>query len=323
MPCPPHDVATLPCASFQRKILWYILPTLGLLALVTWLQLVRQEKTFHIAPPVEAGVVREMLLDHGFREVPRFEDASVVWTDADSAKAMGKPAHRQLHSVLSTHMDARPDGTCRSLTTARRLLGGSAEAAGVRVVECYVLPQQAMAAQEAMAAQGGFMWEVEPVDQVAQGLALENLGKPIPAPPITNNPQDLPGHGLWVVRRYDPSALLLEGRRFTVELYTLVSSIEPLRVYVHTEGAIWSAGKAFAREPLAPQERERHCTSPGDVSTSRCPGRQAGQQATMRLQPLEVWHLHRAVAAIRQSSQDSAKTQPRLSHHPISIPAAR
>ena len=276
--------------SFQQKILWYILPGLGLLALTTWILVIRRENAFFITPRLEASAVRRILLNDGFIEVLQPAQANIIWTDAHSASLLPDPRPLQIQNVLTTHADARVDGTCRALTAARERIGNSALAAGVSVAECYVLPLQTAGARAAMlsAGSGAAMWEVEPVDRVAKDLSLAELGKPIPMPPITNNPEDLPAEGMWVARRYDTRAYLIDKHRFTVELYALISSVEPLRVYVHTEGAIWRAGKHYTIEQLSPGDREKHCTSPGEGCTFRCPGLLAGQTAAGRLLPLQV-----------------------------------
>ena len=62
-------------------------------------------------------------------------------------------------------------------------------------------------------------------------------------PRLTNNPDALPRRGAWVARPVVERPFLLPGsrRRFDVQLFALVSGLEPLRVYLHTEGVLWRA----------------------------------------------------------------------------------
>lgn len=54
----------------------------------------------------------------------------------------------------------------------------------------------------------------------------------------------------WLVQRYIPSPLLIEGTKFTVRLYMLVTSLDPLRIYLHEEGVVKFCAAAFDADAL-------------------------------------------------------------------------
>eukprot|EP00966_Prymnesium_polylepis_P293114 6770231-Prymnesium_polylepis.1 len=184
--------------AFQRKVLWIVLPSLIVLAAVRWFISDHEDKTFWIAPPLEAGAVRRMLLAEGFREVMREEDATVAWTDPDSARWLKPGGRLQRRSTLVSHLDARSDGECRALSRAAQRLS-TVDVAGVRVARCFVLPHDAAAARDAMVHDegGAALWEVEPIDRLAVDRATALDGGARPPPIVTNNPSGLPTEGVW------------------------------------------------------------------------------------------------------------------------------
>ena len=272
--------------SFQKKLLWYGLPILATLAFVTWIIAERETKTFWIAPPLEASAVRRTLLAEGFHEVKRANEATVVWADPESARWL-EPGHRlQRRSVVVAPNEARGDGVCRAFSAMRARLAIALR--NVSVASCFVLPAQAKEAREAMVTEEGgkAMWEVEPVDRLAQGRAFQAEGLPNQPPAITNNPDTLPTEGIWTVRAYESDPYLLDGHRFTIDLYALATTLEPVRVYVHTDATLWRAARPYDRDNLSPEDRGRHCSRPSAASglqASRCKGSKEGRVMPMAM----------------------------------------
>lgn len=58
----------------------------------------------------------------------------------------------------------------------------------------------------------------------------------IPLPSQLQQLQDLPDIGNMVAQAYVPNPLLLDGFKFDMRIYALVSCIDPLRIYLFDEG---------------------------------------------------------------------------------------
>jgi hypothetical protein len=61
---------------------------------------------------------------------------------------------------------------------------------------------------------------------------------------------DVPKDEPHVVSKYISNPLLVSGYKFDVRLYVLVTSIDPMRVYIYNEGLV-----RFASEPYSNSEK--------------------------------------------------------------------
>ena len=266
----------------QRAMLWYGMPITLLLICASVLMRDYDMHTFHVTPTLAANALRSVLLAAGHKEVAAPEQASVLWTDAAVHQTLTTSAVRtQRVNTLSGMVPARPDAACRALAEARAPLDRI-----VRVAECLVLPQQVDEVRAAIVRDGGrAMWELEPADSTAYMMldSAEAAGRPIPS--LTNNPDALPQRGSWAVRRLDERPHLLEGRRFCIQLFVLVAT-EPLRVYVHSEGIVWRAARAWHAQV---GQQETYAKGPRRLSTSAW--QSGSRDLVARLAPGELWPL--------------------------------
>ena len=266
----------------QRAMLWYGMPITLLLICALVLMRDYEVHTFHVTPTLAANALRSVLLAAGHKEVAAPEQASVLWTDAAVHQTLTTSAVRtQRVNTLPGMVPARPDTACRALAEARAPLDRI-----VRVAECLVLPQQVDEVRAAIVRDGGrAMWELEPADATAYMMldSAEAAGRPIPS--LTNNPDALPQRGSWAVRRLDERPHLLGGRRFCIQLFVLVAT-EPLRVYVHSEGIVWRAARAW-HAPVGPPET--YAKGPRRFSTSAW--QSGARDFAARLVPGELWPL--------------------------------
>lgn len=53
-----------------------------------------------------------------------------------------------------------------------------------------------------------------------------------------DKPENVPLNELMVVSRYIDNPLLINGLKFDIRLYVLLTSIDPLRIYIYNEGLV-------------------------------------------------------------------------------------
>ena len=64
---------------------------------------------------------------------------------------------------------------------------------------------------------------------------------------LTNSIEKIPLQELSVVQEYLNNPYLIDGLKFDLRVYVLVTSCEPLKIYVHKEGLV-----RFATQPYQP-----------------------------------------------------------------------
>ena len=77
----------------------------------------------------------------------------------------------------------------------------------------------------------GSLWIVKPAE-AANGAGVRLLES------LSNLP---PEHERWLVQRYIERPLLLDGRKFDLRLFALVTNVWPLRIYLFPDGASCAA----------------------------------------------------------------------------------
>merc|ERR1719356_2007208 len=64
-----------------------------------------------------------------------------------------------------------------------------------------------------------------------------------------------------VVQRYVDRPLLLHGRKFDLRLYVVVTSYDPLKVYLNSEGLVRLATEEYSSSPNTIRRRMMHLTN--------------------------------------------------------------
>lgn len=349
---PPRKPAEKPAwmltlRKVQRRMLFIGFPIAALLLAATWFMREVEARTFHVAPWIEGGAVRTVLLASGLKEVRNPDDATILWSDDHATADRGRRKRRV--SMLPGQLSGRPDAGCAAITAATRRLhhflanasrgaavnssggeGGSdggnsasgeavadespgtpTPAAPPRVTTCYLLPRQRDALREAMMAEdgGSSFWELRAADAMAHGLQLDGRGGAAAvAPAVTNNPDSLPKGGTWVVRRVDPKPLLLHGHRVSVQIFGLISSVDPLRVYVHHDAIVWRAARRHDPEqPHLDLSEASQRLGPRHVSTGSLSSPWRGTREVLPIGSLWLALEERGVGAPTSASADAPK----------------
>eukprot|EP00928_Gymnodinium_smaydae_P041864 TRINITY_DN28276_c0_g3_i2.p1 TRINITY_DN28276_c0_g3~~TRINITY_DN28276_c0_g3_i2.p1 ORF type:complete len:1092 (+),score=149.75 TRINITY_DN28276_c0_g3_i2:89-3364(+) len=115
--------------------------------------------------------------------------------------------------------------------------------------ETYVLPEQSEAFRAEYARRQG-LWIVKPTNQAC--------GKGIF---ILRDLADLPLNRSAVVSRYVDNPLLIQGLKFDLRVYVLVTQYEPLRCYIYREGLARFASQPYSTESAHLNDVYRHLTN--------------------------------------------------------------
>lgn len=114
------------------------------------------------------------------------------------------------------------------------------------IPETYVLPQELEAFQAAFGkrTKGKNLWIVKPsCSSQGKGIYLIDSLSQLPKIDHLNDS--------FVVSRYIDNPLLLGGHKFDLRIYVLVTSYDPLRVYVYREGLVRFASEKYDLSKVA------------------------------------------------------------------------
>ncbi|GBF87853.1 hypothetical protein Rsub_00565 [Raphidocelis subcapitata] len=200
----------------------------------------------------------------GFRPA-RGQGWSVLWgrpgdvLAEETLRALG-PFQRVNHFPGTWEM-GRKDRLYRSIAAARRAKGGSAFDI---VPRFFLLPTDEGAFRTELAHNPGHTYIAKPVaSSRGRGVrVLPDAAAALAAGRLA---------GECVVQRYIEDPLLIDGFKFDLRLYVAVTSLDPLRVYVHEQGLARFASRQYSSSAASYCQRRRHLTN---CAVNRCcPGR--------------------------------------------------
>jgi len=195
----------------------------------------------------EAPVVRETLLSNSMTQTSG-RDWLVQW----SGPGLRDPAYQDMNEFQ--RVNHFPGST--ELTRKDRLwmnFRDMAETFGSEafdfVPKTFVLPEQVQEFLEVYNSQGG-LWIVKP-HASSRGRGIF----------VLRDVADLPLNEVSVVSQYVEKPLLIQGLKFDLRVYVLVTSYEPLRAYVYREGLVRFASKPYSTEAKHLSDAYRHLTN--------------------------------------------------------------
>lgn len=84
----------------------------------------------------------------------------------------------------------------------------------------------------------------------AMGITLVTSAKDIPR-----------GRDQYIAQRYISNPLLLNGRKFHIRLYLVITNLQPLRALVHREGLVLLAASNYTNDPSSHADLSIHLTN--------------------------------------------------------------
>lgn len=198
---------------------------------------------------IHAPLVRETFLHNGFRPT-KGEDWLISWTGPrmrDNVHRMMHEFQRVNHFPNSTEL-TRKD---RMWENFQRMAQQHRELNFDFVPETFVLPQQLRSfKQRYLKTRSEQLWIVKPTAS-SQGRGIF----------ILRNLVELPMKESVVVSRYVEKPLLIQGLKFDLRIYVMVTSFRPLRAYVYREGLTRFASKAYSTDEEHLADVYRHLTN--------------------------------------------------------------
>ena len=94
------------------------------------------------------------------------------------------------------------------------------------------------------------MWIVKPAN-LSRGRGIY----------LVENPSEVSVEDTSVISRYISNPLLINGHKFDLRLYVVLTSIEPLRIYIYKEGLARFASEQYIGEKVSKDNKYVHLTN--------------------------------------------------------------
>ncbi|XP_062706003.1 tubulin monoglutamylase TTLL4 isoform X3 [Aedes albopictus] len=195
-------------------------------------------------------VVRKVLINSGFRLLKKTNDWIGIW-----GKHMKSPCFKTLrpyqkfNHLPGSFQIGRKDRVWRNLQTLMNRHGKKEFGFMPRT---YIIPQDLKILRQMWPrySQRNAKWIIKPPAS-ARGTGIK----------VVNRWSQIPKRKPLIVQRYVDRPLLINGSKFDLRLYVLVTSINPLRVYMHTDGLARFASVKYSEKSDTLSDRYMHLTN--------------------------------------------------------------
>ncbi|XP_065085809.1 tubulin monoglutamylase TTLL4 isoform X2 [Ochlerotatus camptorhynchus] len=195
-------------------------------------------------------VVRKVLINSGFRLLKKTNDWIGIW-----GKHMKSPCFKTLrpyqkfNHLPGSFQIGRKDRVWRNLQTQMNRHGKKEFGFMPRT---YIIPQDLKILRQMWPrySQRNSKWIIKPPAS-ARGTGIK----------VVNRWSQIPKRKPLIVQRYIERPLLINGSKFDLRLYVLVTSINPLRVYMHTDGLARFASVKYSEKADTLSDRYMHLTN--------------------------------------------------------------
>uniref|UniRef100_U5EQF5 Putative tubulin polyglutamylase ttll4 n=1 Tax=Corethrella appendiculata TaxID=1370023 RepID=U5EQF5_9DIPT len=195
-------------------------------------------------------IVRKILLNSGFRLLKKTNDWMGIW-----GKHMKSPCFKTLkpyqkfNHIPGSFQIGRKDRCWRNLQ-AQMAKHGKKEFGFMP--RTYIIPQDLKILRQMWPrySQRNCKWIIKP-PAAARGTGIK----------VVNRWSQIPKRKPLIVQRYIERPFLINGSKFDLRLYCLVTSINPLRVYMHTDGLARFASVKYSEKSDTLNDRFMHLTN--------------------------------------------------------------
>eukprot|EP01041_Mallomonas_annulata_P008862 gene8862-18359_t len=221
-------------------------------------------------------LVRTILESNGL--IPSSHDSmefSILWCNVQLKNKILQSQQLQLHKYQKINIFprsweiTRKDSLCKNINKMIQTHGNKQFSF---MPECYVYPEEKHLLEYSFKHRPG-PWIVKPAGS-SQGKGIfitDNIKKLPNIKYINNNPyvekntknntNTNNNTNIWVVERYISNPLLINGVKFDLRLYVLVTSFHPLKIYLHNEGLARFATELYRCDKGSYTERYAHLTN--------------------------------------------------------------
>uniref|UniRef100_A0A668W3S3 Tubulin--tyrosine ligase-like protein 5 n=1 Tax=Oreochromis aureus TaxID=47969 RepID=A0A668W3S3_OREAU len=197
----------------------------------------------------ESRLVREILTNHGFHEVhPNSNDFNLMWTGSHLKPYVLRSLQdfQKVNHFPRSHELTRKDRLYKNIQRMQQTHGFK----NFHIVpQTFVLPAEYQEFCNCFAKDKG-PWIIKPVAS-SRGRGIY----------LVSNPNQISMTENILVSRYINNPLLIDGFKFDVRLYVLVTSYDPLLVYVYEEGLARFATVKYDRTSKSIKNTFMHLTN--------------------------------------------------------------
>ncbi|XP_035917353.1 tubulin polyglutamylase TTLL4 isoform X2 [Anopheles stephensi] len=195
-------------------------------------------------------VVRKVLQNSGFRLLKKTNDWVGIWgRHMKSTLFKTLRPYQKFNHLPGSFQIGRKDRMWRNLQTQMNRHGKKEFGFMPRT---YIIPQDLKMLRQLWPRynQRNCKWIIKPPAS-ARGTGIK----------VVNRWSQIPKRKPLIVQRYIERPLLINGSKFDLRLYVLVTSMNPLRVYMHTDGLARFASVKYSEKSETLNDRYMHLTN--------------------------------------------------------------
>jgi len=210
----------------------------------------RPKVRFKISSKVwEYNCLVHALQRSGFQRTPTTRLANVFWSNFLTAEQYAKlNRYQKVNHFPGSYGLGRKDLLVKNITKLRRHHGSRTDFDFLP--ETFILPTEWSLFKRRADGQPGQMWIIKPTNQ--------SCGKGIK---VCLKSSDVKRNRQCVVSKYIMHPYLINGRKFDMRIYVLVSCFDPLRVYLYNDGLVRFATKKYTNKARSAKQRFVHLTN--------------------------------------------------------------
>ncbi|OHT01317.1 Tubulin-tyrosine ligase family protein [Tritrichomonas foetus] len=207
--------------------------------------IVRKVKRYYSVNHVITGITRTALKHSGFSPTSNKSKWNTSWgRQFDSSQYQNCQSWQKVNHFSGAYLIGRKDQFHKRMTELRNRAGQNFASF---YPKSFLLPEDSIRLQKSWKKKA--LWIIKPVAS-SRGRGIRVLSSRSMKPPQKSGK---------IVQHYISRPLLITGRKFDIRIYALVTSVAPIRIYMHKSGLARFATHAY--DPKAPSDRHMHLTN--------------------------------------------------------------